>query len=63
MPSCPDCPGKTTLVTRKPESYRCNACESRFEVCGNCDVPGLIPMGKTSDDCQVCDGTTLVKVR
>ena len=27
-----------------------------FDICGNCDIPGLIPEGKTSDDCLVCDG-------
>lgn len=63
MPGCPKCPGETVLASREPESYRCRRCNSRFEVCGNCDVPGLIPLGMTSDDCSVCNGTTLVETR
>ena len=31
--------------------------------CGNCDVPGLIPAGKTADDCVVCDGDGGIAVR
>jgi hypothetical protein len=26
--------------------------------CGNCDVDGLIPEGKTAADCQVCEGAS-----
>lgn len=34
-----------------------------YERCGNCDVPGLIPEGKTPEDCVVCKGEGWLHVR
>lgn len=34
--------------------------EWQREPCGNCNIVGLIPVGKTEGDCEVCHGVRFV---
>jgi Zn ribbon nucleic-acid-binding protein len=64
---CPSCKDKDATLQRCMErggvDLRCCNCGAEFSFCGNCDVPGLIPEGKTAADCFVCEGTGIVKVK
>lgn len=60
-PDCPECFNTGIVRGKRCFNGFCRAFEQLYEPCGNCDVDGLIPMGKASDDCVVCEGAQWVK--
>ena len=51
----------TDIIEIGIDMWRCDSCSREWVTCGNCDVTGLIPTGKNTDDCVVCQGTSFIE--